>query len=148
MGSKNKGRKVDVSQNVAWTLQRGSWIIHVLVILLLKMTLSVVFNDSIGWQLSLIIYNISTFVFFHMIPGDPFNDRYSLYTFWEQISEQLEGTPDLIFIALFPLIAFTAVNFIIRWNIFLFWICVASLFIVTIPKFGFMHLRRILIFKE
>ncbi|KAL7344612.1 Orm1-like membrane protein [Encephalitozoon intestinalis] len=74
MGSKNKGRKVDVSQNVAWTLQRGSWIIHVLVILLLKMTLSVVFNDSIGWQLSLIIYNISTFVFFHMIPGDPFND--------------------------------------------------------------------------
>lgn len=147
MGSK-KDRKVDVSQNVAWTLQRGSWIIHVLVILLLKLTLSIALGDDLAWQFSLIIYNVSTFVFFHMIPGDPFNDRYSVYTFWEQLSEQLEGTPGLIFIALFPLIAFTAINFIVRWNVVLLWTCIASLFLVTVPKFGFMHLRRILIFKE
>lgn len=145
---KSKNQKVDISQNVAWTLQRGSWVIHILIIILLKLSISIIFDTNTGWQLSLIIYNISTFIFFHMIPGDPFNDRYSQYTFWEQLSEQLEDSSSLIFIALFPLLVFIIINLFVMWNTILFWTCIVTLFLVTIPKFGFMHLRRILIFRD
>lgn len=143
-----KNRRVGVSQNVAWTLQRGSWIIHVLTVVFLKLTLSTVFGSEVGWQLGLIIYNICTFIFFHLISGDPFTNKYGFCTFWEQLSEQLEDSSGLIFIAIFPLLAFIMINFIVRWNPFLFWACVASLFLVVVPKLGFMHLKRILFFKE
>lgn len=144
----DQDRRVDVSQNVAWTLQRGSWVIHVLIVVFLKLTLSTVFDGDMSWQLSLIVYNIGTFIFFHLIPGDPFSNRYGAYTFWEQLSEQLEDSSGLIFISLFPLMAFTTVNFIVEWNTILFWTCVTSLVLVVVPKLGFMHLRRILLFRE
>lgn len=135
-------RRVDVSQNVAWTLQRGSWLIHFLIVGLLKLTLSTVFGADLCWQLTLIVYNVCTFLFFHMLSGDPLSNRYSHYTFWEQLSEQLEGSPGLVFIALFPLVSFIVVNFIVTWNTALFWTCIVSLILVTVPKLGFMHLRR------
>lgn len=144
----HKNRRVNVSQNVAWTSQRGSWMIQVIVVLFLKLTLSILFDGDVAWQLSLIVYNITTFIFFHLIPGDPFSNRYGVYTFWEQLSEQLEDSSGPVFITLFPLMMFIIINFVVKWNAFLFWTCVVTLFLVIVPKLGFMHLRRILFFKE
>jgi hypothetical protein len=138
-----KNKAVDVSQNVAWTLQRGSWMIHILVLVLIRVTFSIFLNSDISWQLSLIIYNLMTLVFFHLISGDPFNDEYANYTFWEQLSLQLEDSSGLVFISIFPLLSFMIISYFTKWSTIMLWLCGISLFLVTLPKLGFMHLRRL-----
>ena len=140
----NRPKNVDISQNIAWTLNKSSWLIHPLALVFIYLTLCIAVNSNTSLQLTLTIYNISTFILFHMIPGIPFNDRYSTHTFWEQLSEQLESSSGLIFISIFPIIAFFAINLIVCWCPALLYTCIASLILVAIPKLGFMHLRRML----
>jgi hypothetical protein len=138
-----KSKDINVSQTVAWTLHRGSWIIHVLILVLIRASFSIFLSADAAWQLSLVIYNLATFVFFHLISGDPFNDEFSNCTFWEQLSLQLEDSSGLVFISIFPLLSFIVISYFTRWNAIMLWMCSISLFVVTLPKLGFMHLRRL-----
>ncbi|KAH9410640.1 ORMDL protein [Ordospora pajunii] len=140
----NRPKNVDISQSIAWTPHKSSWLIHPLALALIHLTLSIAIDPNTSLQLALIIYNISTFILFHMIPGIPFNNRYSTHTFWEQLSEQLESSPGLIFISIFPIIAFFTISLVVYWRTAFLYACIASLALVIIPKFGFMHLKRML----
>ena len=132
-----------LSQNVSWTIQKGSWLIHLIVTFILWITLSQIFGHSIGWQLTVITYNIVTFIFFHWIVGDPFDTSYREFTFWEQVTEQLEHSSTLIFMSVYPVILFMVVSRIVVWKIKLLIVAIISLALVVVPKLGFMHMKRI-----
>lgn len=132
-----------VSQNISWVLQKGSWFIHIIFTVIIKLTFTIFLTENTGWQVTAIMYNLLTFFFFHWRVGDPFSAEYRNCTFWEQLNEQEVDTTHVRFLALYPAILFFIVNKIVDWNLYLFFICSITLFMVIIPKLRFMHLRRI-----
>ncbi|EPR78093.1 ORM1-like protein [Spraguea lophii 42_110] len=137
-----------VSQNVAWTFQRGSFISHILITFLVNILYAQLFSRNLSYQLTILTYNMATFIFFHCIIGDPFDSRYVTHTFWEQMVEQLDNTETVWFLGLFPVILFILGNHLVKWNNTMFILCFISLCMVMIPKLGFMHRRRIISSKE
>lgn len=139
-----KEKKVVVSQNISWTIQKGSWLIHFVLTFLFWIVFSQIWGYSKGWQVSVICYNFITFFFFHWIVGDPFDTNYRGFTFWEQMAVQLGQTSTLKFMAIYPVLLFMFVNRLVDWDKKLLCIAVISLALVVVPKLGFMHLKRIL----
>lgn len=138
-----KGSNVYYSDNIAWVLQKGSWILHFVLTFLIYTVLGQIVSYNKSLQLTLITYNIVTFIFFHWIVGDPFDKNYREFTFWEQLSEQIDANSTLIFMSVYPIILFTIVSRCVKWNIYLYIISLITLFLVTIPKLSFMHMKRI-----
>lgn len=138
-----KINRVDVSENISWILQKGSWTIHLVLTLIIKLTFSLIVSENTSWQLTIIVYNLITFFFFHWKVGDPFSSEYFNCTFWEQLTEQCIDAFHVRFLALYPAILFIIVNKIVYWNIYLFVIYIITLLMVIIPKLRFMHLRRL-----
>ena len=139
-------RKVEqgaISQNIIWTIKRGSWAIHFLLTFVIWVVLMQVLGSDQAWQLTVILYNAFTFLFFHWIVGDPFNTDYRGFTFWEQMADQLGQTATLKFMALYPTLLFMFVSRIATWSRVYLCLAIISLVLVTVPKFGFMHMKRI-----
>lgn len=130
------------SDNIAWTIQKGSWITHTTVTFLSLLVFRTFFNNNLAWQLTVLFYNIITFTFFHWIVGDPFDHNYYDYTFWEQMNEQLSATSSIVFLSSFPVVLFIICNHIVYWGR-LFYPCVVSLALVVVPKLSFMHRKRL-----
>lgn len=138
-----KEQKVVYSSNISWTIQKGSWLIHFVVTFLIGNLLVTVFGKNKGLQIVTITYNIVSFIFFHWIVGDPFKAEFKEYTFWEQMQSELENSSTLMFMALYPIVLFFFVHRLVDWNRWMFYIAMFSLFLVVIPKLGFMHMKRI-----
>ncbi|KAI4291456.1 hypothetical protein PAPHI01_0730 [Pancytospora philotis] len=141
---KNREEKgMHVSQNISWTIQKGSWIIHFVLTGIFWASYSQLFGYAKAWQLTAITYNISTFIFFHWMIGDPFDATYRDFTFWEQMAVQLGQTSTLKFMAIYPVLLFMFVSRLVEWKVKYFIPGVISLVLVVVPKLGFMHMRRI-----
>ena len=140
---RKKNAKIGISSNVSWTIQKGSWLVHFVITGLISLTFIQIFGRNKGLQLALISYNCISFLFFHWIVGDPFNSEYKDFTFWEQMTIQLEDSSSLTFMALYPVILFFAVHRSVEWEKPLFVIATISLLFVVIPKLGFMHMKRV-----
>ncbi|KAI5168554.1 hypothetical protein PAEPH01_0227 [Pancytospora epiphaga] len=136
-------KNVVISQNISWTIQRGSWAIHFILTIAFLLTFSQIFGHSTAWQATVIAYNFVTFIFFHWIVGDPFDASYRDFTFWEQMAVQLGQSSTLKFMSLYPVLQFMLVTRLVNWDIRLFVLAVVSLVLVVVPKLGFMHMRRI-----
>lgn len=132
-----------VSSNVSWTIHKGSWIIHFVITGLIALSLTQVFGKNYGLQISVICYNIISFMFFHWIIGDPFTSEYGDCTFWEQMALQLGESSSLKFLALYPVFLFLVVHRTVEWNRKLFFTAFISLMLVVVPKLGFMHMKRV-----
>ncbi|KCZ78842.1 hypothetical protein H311_00119 [Anncaliia algerae PRA109] len=132
-----------LSQNIAWTTLKGSSIIHPLVTVSIATLFAMIFGWNLALQLSVISYNFITFFFLHWIIGDPFENENSCFTFWEQMVEQIGRSNAMIFMLGYPFILFVVINWLVKWNDYLFFIGVFSLCIVIIPKLSFMHRKRL-----
>lgn len=138
-----KGNLEIISENISWTIKKGSWIVHILFTITLWLIFTQLFNCKIGLQLTVIFYNLITFIFFHLNVGDPFDNTYKQFTFWEQMVVQLGDTNTLKFIAIYPFVLFIISLRLDNWNNGLFIIALISIALVIIPKFGFMHMKRL-----
>lgn len=134
---------VNVSSNVSWTIQKGSWLIHFLVTGLLTLLFVQLLGKNLGLQWALISYNVGSFIFFHWIVGDPFNAEFKDCTFWEQMALQLGHSTSLKFMALYPVLFFMIVHQMVTWNMWLLVVAGITSLLVVIPKLGFMHMKRV-----
>lgn len=132
-----------VSQNISWTLEKCSTIVHILVTVAVNLIFRTFFKPTTAWALTVLAYNCTTFLFFHWIVGDPFDHSFSDCTFWEQMTEQLGYSQGMYFMTVFPVMLFIVSSHIVRWGYKTYWLCTFSLCIVMIPKLEFMHKRRI-----
>jgi len=134
---------VNVSSNISWTIQKGSWIAHIIITTLLSLLFVQLLGLNLGMQYAIITYNVCSFIFFHWIVGDPFNSDYKDCTFWEQMAIQLGHTSTLKFMALYPVAFFMIAHTIVTWNVWLLIVASITLALVVIPKLGFMHMKRV-----
>lgn len=137
-----------VSSNISWTIQKGSWIVHFIVTGFITLFFTQMFGRNYGMQISVISYNIISFIFFHWIVGDPFATEYRDCTFWEQMALQLGESSTLKFLALYPVFFFLVVHRIVVWDVKLFFLAFVSLILVVVPKLGFMHMKRVFKIKR
>lgn len=133
----------ELSSNISWTLEKGSWIGHFAVTIIIGMFFTQILGKNKGLQLAIIVYNLVSFFFFHWIVGDPFSTENKGFTFWEQMSVHISVSSSLRFLALYPIFLFLLVNRLVEWSIALLIISLISLSLVVIPKLGFMHMKRV-----
>lgn len=139
---------VSASQNISWTVEKGSWLVHFIITFVIWIILSEIVGSSQAWQLTVIIYNLITFIFFHWIVGDPFSTEFREFTFWEQMAVQLGHSSTLIFMSVYPVFLFMFASRMAEWSTKLFCVAVVSLILVVVPKLGFMHMKRLFGIKK
>lgn len=132
-----------LSSNISWTVQKGSWLSHIIITILLLLVFVQLLGKNLGLQYAVITYNVCSFIFFHWLIGDPFDSEYKDCTFWEQMAIQLGHSSTLKFMALYPVAFFMAVHSMVKWNKWLLIAAGISLTLVVIPKLGFMHMKRV-----
>lgn len=143
-GDPKNHEEVPPSQNISWTLYPGSWLVHFIITFFIWTICGQLWGRAFAWQLTVLIYNATTFVFFHWIVGDPFDTAYREFTFWEQMAVQLGHTPSLLFMSFYPVLLFVvSTRMVAQWNTGLFWSAVVSLGFVVVPKLSFMHMKRL-----
>ncbi|KAI5192301.1 hypothetical protein NEMIN01_1930 [Nematocida minor] len=123
-----------ISPNVEWSLEPSTWLGQTLLTGTVWFILRQIFTKPIAWTLTIWLYNIVTFVFFHAILGDPFNPEYSGLTFWEQLMIQLKGSSGMSFFTLFPVMLFLCGARLAKFNNALFILNFISLILVVTPK--------------
>ncbi|KAI5186137.1 hypothetical protein NEHOM01_1302 [Nematocida homosporus] len=123
-----------ISPNVEWSLEPSTWFGQTLLTATVWFILYQIFSKTTAWTLTIWLYNIVTFVFFHAILGDPFNQEYSGFTFWEQLMIQLKGSSGMTFFTVFPIVLFLCGARLAKFNNFLFVINLSSLIIAVLPK--------------
>ncbi|KAI5191168.1 hypothetical protein NECID01_1337 [Nematocida sp. AWRm77] len=123
-----------ISPNVEWSLEPSTWIGQTLLVATGWFIFYQLSSKTIAWSCTIVLYNIITFLFFHAILGDPFNQEYSSLTFWEQLMIQLEGSSGMIFFTVFPILLFLCGVRFSNYSTVALVINSISLVIVLLPK--------------
>lgn len=123
-----------ISPNVEWSLEPSTWIGQTLLVATGWFIFYQLSSTTVAWCCTIFLYNAITFLFFHAILGDPFNQEYSSLTFWEQLMIQLNGSSGMIFFTLFPILLFFCGVRFSHFNTFGFCLSLSSLLVVLAPK--------------
>ena len=139
------------NMNATWVDQRGAWIIHFVIIILLRLFFNLfpgITNDW-SWTLTNITYVIGSYVMFHLIKGTPFEfngGAYDNLTMWEQINEETLYTPARKFLMSVPIALFLVTTNACRYNFNLFIVnLVLTTVLAIVPKLPVTHRLRIYI---
>ncbi|KAF0267279.1 hypothetical protein FOG51_02164 [Hanseniaspora uvarum] len=147
-------QQLSLNANVLWIDQRGAWLVHFLIILILKVIISLLLKSNnykhiteMSWTLTNALYCCGSYIMFHMIKGSPFDLNGGCFdnlTMWEQIDHGEQFTPARKFLILFPIGLFLISTHYSRFSlvmfIFNFFVCVC---IGVIPKLPWTHRLRI-----
>lgn len=137
--------------NADWVNYNGAWIIHIVLIFLLKLFLDIitVFNNDWKWALTNVIYDIGSYIMFHQVKGTPFefnSGAYDNLTMWEQIDNGDQYTPTKKFLMIVPIALFLVSTHYSTYNLLLFTVSGASCLCVVVPKLPFAHRLRVTLF--
>ncbi|CCF58984.1 hypothetical protein KAFR_0F03880 [Kazachstania africana CBS 2517] len=137
------------NMNATWVDQRGAWIIHIVIIILLKLFFNLlpgITNES-AWSLTNTIYVIGSYIMFHLIKGTPFDfngGAYDNLTMWEQIDDETLYTPTRKFLIILPIILLLISNHYAKFSYNLFTMnSLIILFLGVVPKLPSTHRLRI-----
>lgn len=139
------------NMNATWVDQRGAWIIHIVIIILLKLFFNLLpgITREISWTMTNSTYIIGSYVMFHMIKGTPFEfngGAYDNLTMWEQIDGETLYTPSRKFLILLPIALFLICSKFFQNNLQLFCFNLMITFLMGIlPKVPLLHRIRIYI---
>ncbi|SMN22644.1 similar to Saccharomyces cerevisiae YGR038W ORM1 Evolutionarily conserved protein, similar to Orm2p, required for resistance to agents that induce unfolded protein response [Maudiozyma saulgeensis] len=137
------------NMNATWVDQRGAWVIHLVLILMLKLFYNLMpgITNDIAWTLTNLTYVIGSYVMFHMIKGTPFEfngGAYDNLTMWEQIDNETLYTPSRKFLILLPIGLFLIVTQFLKNDLKLFAInFIISFCLGIVPKLPLLHRIRI-----
>lgn len=147
--------KVDQSLNpnvnATWVEFKGAWIIHIILIVILKFIfnfLSLVNNDW-NWTLTNLTYNILSYILFHQIKGSPFEfngGAFDNLTMWEQIDNGDQYTPAKKFLMSVPITLFLLSTHYSNFNLNLFILNGVSCLCVVVPKLAISHRLRVTLY--
>lgn len=139
------------NMNASWVDQRGAWIIHVVIILLLKGFYYLLpgITTEWSWTLTNLTYVIGSYIMFHFVKGTPFDfngGAYDNLTMWEQIDDGVQYTPARKFLISVPIALFLISTHYSRYDLQLFLLnFVMTTFVAVVPKLPLTHRLRITI---
>ncbi|CDO53577.1 hypothetical protein DV451_002177 [Geotrichum candidum] len=136
--------------NANWVNTKGAWIIHIVIIGLLKVFYDLIptVSQELSWTLTNLTYVIGSYIMFHYVTGVPFEfnaGAFDSLTMWEQIDDGDQYTPAKKFLLGVPIGLFLVSTHYSRYDLTMFIInCVACL-IVVLPKLPSSHRLRIVL---
>ncbi|KAF5100247.1 hypothetical protein D0Z00_001349 [Geotrichum galactomycetum] len=136
--------------NANWVNTKGAWIIHIVIIGLLKVFYDLIptVSQELSWTLTNLTYVIGSYLMFHYVTGVPFEfnaGAFDSLTMWEQIDDGDQYTPAKKFLLGVPIGLFLVSTHYSRYDLTMFVInCVACLAVV-LPKLPSSHRLRIVL---
>lgn len=137
--------------NANWVHFKGAWIIHIVLIVILKVFFNfiLVLDNNWRWTLTNLTYNIGSYIMFHQVKGTPFEFNLGAYdnlTMWEQIDNGDQYTPTKKFLMLVPIALFLISTHYSNYNLNLFILNGVSCLCVVIPKLAILHRLRVTLY--
>lgn len=125
--------------NANWVHFKGAWIIHIVLIVILKVFFNfiLVLDNNWRWTLTNLTYNIGSYIMFHQVKGTPFEFNLGAYdnlTMWEQIDNGDQYTPTKKFLMLVPIALFLISTHYSNYNLNLFILNGVSCLCVVIDR--------------
>lgn len=137
--------------NANWVHYKGAWVIHIVLIVLLKIffNLILVLDNDWKWTLTNLSYNIGLYIMFHQVKGTPFefnSGAYDNLTMWEQIDNGDQYTPTKKFLMLVPIGLFLVLTHYLNYKGNLFVLNGISCLCVVVPKLAIAHRLRVTLY--
>ncbi|KXS20044.1 ORMDL-domain-containing protein [Gonapodya prolifera JEL478] len=127
------------SLNSNWVNYKGSWTVHVLLIVVGKLAFSVIpgISTELAWTLTTVSYNIGQFLMFHGVTGIPWNEDQGESddkTLWQQVDNGAEYTPARKYLIAAPIVLFLLSCHYSHYDTAYFVINLLSLLVCLGPK--------------
>lgn len=140
---------VTTNLNATWVNNKGAWVIHIVIIGLLKTFFGLLPNVSkeLSWTLTNISYAIGSYMMFHYVTGIPFefnSGAYDKLTMWEQIDDGAQYTPAKKFLLGVPVGLFLISTHYTHYNLTMFVLNGTACLFLVLPKLPSSHRLRIL----
>ncbi|CCE65253.1 hypothetical protein TPHA_0K01190 [Tetrapisispora phaffii CBS 4417] len=137
------------NMNATWVDQKGAWVIHIVIIALLKLFYNFlpIITDEWSWTLTNMTYVIGSYVMFHLIKGTPFEfngGAYDNLTMWEQLNDETLYTPSRKFLFIVPISLFLVSTHYGHFSLnFFVGNFILTIFVGIVPKLPLTHRLRI-----
>lgn len=117
----------------------GAWLIHPILILLLKILYDIIpsISQETSWTLVNTTYMFATYLMFHYVRGIPFEFNAGAYdnlNMWEQIDNEDQYTPAKKFLLAVPICLFLVSTHYTRYDLGLFLVNFLATVAVVVPK--------------
>lgn len=124
----------------------GAWLIHIILILLLKILYDIIpsISQETSWTLVNATYMFATYLMFHYVRGIPFEFNAGAYdnlNMWEQIDDEDQYTPAKKFLLAVPICLFLVSTHYTRYDLGLFMVNFLATLAVVVPKLPAVCLR-------
>ncbi|CAN3360876.1 protein Orm2p [Diutina catenulata] len=144
-------QQLNPNLNANWVNFKGAWIVHLVLIVMLKLFFNfwTVLDDDWKWTLTNLSYNIGSYIMFHQVKGVPFefnSGAYDNLTMWEQIDNGDQYTPTKKFLMMVPICLFLISTHYSHYNLHLFLLNGVSCLCVVIPKLAISHRLRVTLY--
>ncbi|KAK8219679.1 sphingolipid homeostasis protein orm1 [Zalaria obscura] len=138
--------------NSQWVNAKGAWVIHFVLIALLKIIFDIVphISQETSWTLVNISYMAGSFLMFHWVRGVPFefnSGAYDNLNMWEQIDSGDQYTPAKKFLLTVPILLFLISTHYTHYDLIYFTINFMATLAVVVPKLPALHRMRLAIFN-
>ncbi|KAJ1679680.1 sphingolipid homeostasis protein orm1 [Spiromyces aspiralis] len=136
-----------VNKNSSWVNLKGSWITHIVGIILLKLFFGVIpgLSLEVGWTLTNLSYCLAQYLIFHAFVGSPFDEDQGMnyhLTLWEQIDDGEHYTPSKKFLTTLPIALFLISTHYTNYSAFAFMVNFFAVVFILVAKLPAMHRRR------
>ncbi|GAM82665.1 hypothetical protein ANO11243_006470 [Dothideomycetidae sp. 11243] len=143
---------VNPNLNSQWVNSKGAWVIHFVLIVLLKILFDIVpgISPQMSWTLTNITYMCGSFLMFHWVRGVPFEFNAGAYdnlNMWEQIDSGDQYTPTKKFLLTVPILLFLVSTHYTQYDLIYFMINFMATLAVVIPKLPALHRMRVTFFN-
>ncbi|KAF2169367.1 hypothetical protein M409DRAFT_20590 [Zasmidium cellare ATCC 36951] len=134
--------------NAQWVNAKGAWLIHIIIILLLKIVYDIVpsVTQETSWTLVNITYMFGSYLMFHWVRGIPFEFNAGAYdnlNMWEQIDNEDQYTPAKKFLLAVPICLFLVSTHYTHYDLAYFMINFLATLAVVVPKLPALHRMRL-----
>lgn len=144
-------QQLNPNLNADWVHYKGAWLIHFVLIFILKLFFNFIglLDNNWKWTLTNLVYNIGSYIMFHQVKGIPFefnNGAFDNLTMWEQIDDGDQYTPTKKFLMLVPIGLFLISTHYTNYNLNLFILNGVSCLCVVVPKLPISHRLRVTLY--
>ncbi|EPE02212.1 protein orm1 [Ophiostoma piceae UAMH 11346] len=138
--------------NANWVNAKGAWMVHIVLIMLLKIIYDIVpgVSQETSWTLTNISYMFGSYIMFHWVRGVPFEFNAGAYdnlNMWEQIDDGAQYTPAKKFLLSVPIVLFLLSTHYTHYDLTYFTINFLAVLSVVIPKLPYSHRMRVGLFS-
>lgn len=144
--------------NALWVNFKGAWVIHVVVIILLKVLYTLVLSShgplknyvlpETNWTLVNITYTVGLYIMFHGVRGTPFEFNLGAYdklTMWEQLDNGDQYTPARKFLLGVPVALFLVSTHYTNYGVVQSTLNGVCCLVLVVPKLEMSHRLRVTI---